>query len=171
MSDQNIKSKNAPEEDHGKAFLAWDFPEYTNYDRGPIWYVFFFLITIGLIVYSFYTANFLFAVLIILFGFIIFVSKKQPPINMEFKIFKDGVMIGTRFYEWPEIKNFHIIYRSEKAKILYLDLRSTLSPDFSIPIEKQNPLRIRQILKNYLEEDLSRSEEKLSDKINHWLKI
>lgn len=91
--------------------------------------------------------------------------------EVDLKIFEDGLMIGLNFYEWSEIKNFRLVYRPPEIKRIYFDLNNVLAPEISAPLEEQDPIEIRKILKNYLEEDLDRPEETLIDRLNRWLKI
>lgn len=158
-------------EDHGQILLNWKFPEYTQHQRGPLWYVVVGLVFTFVFVYSFLTANFLFIVFLILFGLIIFLHFKRVPMEVNLKIFEDGLMIGLNFYEWSEIKNFRLVYRPPEIKRIYFDLNNVLAPEISAPLEEQDPIEIRKILKNYLEEDLDRPEETLIDRLNRWLKI
>ena len=91
--------------------------------------------------------------------------------EVEFKIYEDGLVLGNRFYEWAELKSFRLVYKPPYVKRLYFDTKNNLTPEVSVNLEKENPLEIRKILKNYLKEDLEKEEEILFDKINRWLKI
>ena len=86
-------------------------------------------------------------------------------------IFEDGIAVGSQFYEWSDIKNFRIVYQPPEVKKLYIDLKNNLLQDFSIPLEDQSPLMVRDILKKYLKEDLTKTEETLTDRLNRWLRI
>ena len=170
MSKEN-SANGGKEEDHGQILLDWKFPEYNQYQRGPLWYIVVGLIFTFVFIYSFLTANFLFIVFLILFGLIFFLHLRRVPIEVDFKIFEDGLMIGSNFREWSEIKNFHLVYRPPDTKRVYFDLKNALAPEISIPLEEQDPIKLRKILKDYLEEDLGKPEETLIDRLNRWLKI
>ena len=159
------------EEDHGQLLLNWKFPEYTQYQRSPLWYVVVGLIFVIVFIFAFLTANFLFVIFLLLFGLIIFLHFKRTPLEVNFKIFEDGLILGLNFYEWSEIKNFRLVYRPPEIKRIYFDLKNALAPEISVPLGKQDPIEIHKILKNYLEEDLDKSEETLIDRLNRWLKI
>ena len=163
--------KEEKEKDHGQILSEWKFPEYVQYQRSFSWYLVIGLIFIIALIYSFSTANFLFTIFLILFGLVIFLHFKRVPIEVDFKIFEDGLKLGAKFYEWSEIKNFRLVYRPPETKRLYFDLKSVLTPEISVPLEKQDPLEIRKTLGEYLEEDLEREEETLIDRLNRWLKI
>ena len=159
------------EEDHGQILLNWKFPEYSQQKRSASWYVIVGLIFVSVFIFSFLTANFLFVIFLLLFGLIIFLHFKRTPLEVNFKIFEDGLSLGLNFYEWSEIKNFRLVYHPPETKRIYFDLKNSLAPEISIPLEEQDPIEIRKILKNYLEEDLDRPEETLIDRLNRWLKI
>jgi hypothetical protein len=40
-----------------------------------------------------------------------------------------------------------------------------------IPLENQNPLDIRKLLTEYLEEDLDKEDEPISEGLSRWLKL
>ena len=115
--------------------------------------------------------NFLFAIFAILIGFILILHSRREPSEVSCQIFEDGIQIGSRLYEWDDIKKFRIVYSPPAVKLLYIDLKSILISDFAVPLNDQNPLEVRQILKTYLVEDLERPYESLADKMNRWLKI
>ncbi|MFA6146419.1 MAG: DUF5673 domain-containing protein [Patescibacteria group bacterium] len=157
--------------DHGKKFLSWQFPEYIKYEREKSWYIIVGLISLGIIIYSIVTANILFVILLILFMTIITLHNRHEPMDVLCDIFEDGIAVGSQFYEWSDIKNFRIVYQPPDVKKFYIDLKNNLLQDFSIPLEDQSPLMVRDILKKYLKEDLSKTEETLTDRLNRWLKI
>ena len=53
--------------------FEFEYPSFEKHRRGTMWYIIAMLITGALIVYAVVTSNFLFAVLIVLIAFIIFV--------------------------------------------------------------------------------------------------
>ena len=157
---------------YGKLLLSWDFPEYAHHKRNFKWYLLISLIFSLIIVYSFITGNFLFVVFLIIFAVIIFSSDHRFPHKISFNIFEDGIKVGeNKFYGWPDIKNFHLVYQPPETTRLYIDLKNVILSDLSVPLEGQDPLKIRKILKEYLEEDLDRPNPTLMDRLNRWLKI
>lgn len=159
------------DESHGKILLSWKFLEHPQYQRKKSWYVISGLLLLVFMIYAIFTSNPLFAIFLFLFGLIVFLHAKRPPLELEFKVFEDGIMVGSKFYEWTEIKNFHLVYQPPKTKRLYFDLKNVFVFDVSVSLERQDPLKVRKILKEYLDEDTERKEENIVDKMNHWLKI
>jgi len=166
------KAKQIEDPIYGRLLLSWTFPEYARHKRSFKWYLLFSIILALVIFYSFLTGNFLFVVFLILFAVIIFSSDHRSPNKVSFKIFEDGIKLGeNKFYGWSDIKNFHLVYQPPQVKRLYVDLKNVLLSDLSVPIGGKDPLEIRKILKEYLEEDLDRENETLMDRLNRWLKI
>lgn len=156
---------------HGKTLLAWTFLEYTQYERSRSWFFWVGLIMAGLLVYSFFTVNFLFAVIIIMVALVMYLQSRRPPLDIRFEITEDGLKLGEKFYEYKTLKNFWLIYEPPEVKNLYLTFKSSIKPPLLIPLEKQNPLEIRKILLDFLEENLTQEEEPLGDLLSRRLKL
>ena len=166
------KAKQTEDPIYGRLLLGWTFPEYARHKRSFKWYLLVSLILVSVALYSFITGNFLFVIFLILFAVIIFSSDHRSPSKVSFDIFEDGIKIGeNKFYGWSDIKNFHLVYQPPQVKRLYIDFKNALLPDISIPLGDKNPLEVRKILKEYLEEDLERESESLIDRLNRWFKI
>jgi len=172
MPEDNKQTLNQDElVDHGKQLVAWKFSEYVKYERSRAWYIGLGVIETLVIIYSIWTKNFLFALIVILVGIIVILHSRRQPMDLDCQIFEDGIQVGKKFYDWDDIKNFRIVYQPPQAKFLYIDLKNILLPDFSVPLNDQNPLALRDILKNYLIEELNRPYENITDRLNRWLKI
>lgn len=170
MPEETKKSEEKTEE-HGKKLAEWKFSEYVKYERSPAWYVGLGIIEAAIIIYSILSKNFLFALIAILVGMILVLHSKREPTELHCQIFEDGIQVGSTFYEWDDIKKFRIVYEPPAVKLLYIDIKSILMPDFSVSLNNQNPLEIRQILKTYLVEDLEKQYETLTDRVNRWLRL
>lgn len=164
----SLKNRNI---DYGEVLVSWKFPEFVRQERGKKWYVGFFVITFGLLIFALVTASFMFIVVILMFVAIVLLSYRREPQEVEFKIAEDGVIIDQRFYKYSELDKFWIIYDPPIVKTLYLDSKATLSPVMSILLEDQNPIKVREILSENLEEDLSREDELNSDVWQRVLKL
>jgi len=169
MPEQQINENN--DSDRGQKLLEWKFTEYIKYERSTWWYVILAAIEILVIIYCFFAQNFLFALIAILVGVILVVHSQQQPPELDCHIFEDGVKAGNKFYEWEDIKAFRIVYEPPHAKFLYIDLKNVLARDFAIPLNDQNPLQVREVLKRYLMEDLTRPYESINERINRWLRL
>jgi hypothetical protein len=156
---------------HGKTLLSWTFPEFVQYERSRSWFFGAGLIIAGLLVYSFFALNFLFAVIIIMIAVIMFLHSRKSPLDISFEITEDGLKVGEKFYEYKTLKKFWIIYEPPEVKNLYISFKSSIKPALKIPLKNQNPLQVRKVLLDYLEEDLTQEEEPFADLLSRRLKL
>lgn len=166
------KKQETPVSIYGRLLLKWNFKEEGRKKRNLKWYFWIFLFLGSILVYSFLTGNFLFAVFLILFMIVVLSPRITPEEELSFAIYEDGILLGKKkFYDWKNIKNFHLVYDPPEVKRLYFDLENIFLSDLSVPLADQDPIEIREILGSYLEEDLERSYETLVDRLNRWLKL
>lgn len=149
----------------GAVLHEWAVREYEEHPRSPYWYIVMIILGILLVAYGFFTGNFLFALIIILAGIIVFLQSYEEPIQIPFRITELGIIISNRFYSYSEFEHFAIVYHPPEVKTLYLDTKSFSKPLIRIPLQDQNPVAIRHTLQEFLLEDLEREEEPLSDRI------
>ena len=158
-------------QNHGKTLIKWHFPEFEQPERSMSWYVILFVIFAALLIYSIITLNFLFAIIIVMVVVILFLHQRKDPIELEIKITEAGIEIGDKFYAYKELDKFFIIYEPPEISNLYIEFKSNLKPDLSIPLKKENPIKIRDILIDFLVEDIDKEEEPTSDFLTRWLKF
>ncbi|MDP2586383.1 MAG: hypothetical protein Q8P32_01250 [Candidatus Komeilibacteria bacterium] len=151
--------------------MSWQFPEYLKPERGKVWYFWFFTIVVLLLVYSMVTINFLFAIIVIMGTIITLMRSKYHPNAVDFAITKDGLMVEGKFYAYDLIKDFYIIYKPKEIKNLYFEFKSLVRPRIIIPLEDQNPLAVRDLLKQYLDENLEKEEEPASEAFRKLFKL
>ncbi len=156
---------------HGKILACWNIPEFDKPKRGIAWYIITFLIVSGLIIWSILTSNFLFTLLVILFFFIIVSYGRKEPKQLPFQINEDGIKLAEKFYPWKSLNEFWLIYEPPTVKRIYITAKNKLTPLLSIPLQTEDPIKIRQILLNYLSEDLNQENESTTDVLNRWLKL
>ena len=156
---------------YGKEHLAWKIPEINQHERGVLWYAFMIGVALILLTYAIWTANFLFAIIILIITFIVYLNHRDDNEMLDFKITEDGILLGKDFYTYKDIKNFWIIYEPPTVKNLYLKTSGIIKPDISIPLDDNNPLKVRKILLEYLDEDLDKEEEEATDRWNRWLRL
>ncbi|MBT4335642.1 hypothetical protein HOD65_04210 [bacterium] len=156
---------------HGEILAKWNFQEFTQYERSKKWYFWIFVLIAFCLIYSIVTINFLFAVIIII-GTITFVLiNRREPEQITFSITEDGIEVEDRYFPFEEISNFYIIYQPPEVKTLFINFKSATRPRMPIPLENQNPLDIRKLLTEYLEEDLDKEDEPISEGLSRWLKL
>lgn len=162
MSDKKNENKN----------IIWIVPEYEKHERGKNWYITASIATLILLLFSFFTANFLFSVIIIIFSIIIILNDGQNPGKVKILLSHEGVSVGKKFYDYGELKNFSIVFKpKEDIKNLYIEFKSAIKHRLSIPLSKQDPLLIHEYLLKYLPEDLDRTDQPLSESLAKIFKL
>ncbi|PIT89596.1 hypothetical protein COU23_03025 [Candidatus Kuenenbacteria bacterium CG10_big_fil_rev_8_21_14_0_10_36_11] len=151
--------------------LSWRFPEYSAYSRKKSWYVWAGIFFLGLLCYAIFTANFLFGLIIIMAAIILFVNQNQKPQNLNFSLSEKGLIIEDKIYPYAEIKKFWLLYEPPEVKNIYFEFKSSFKPILMIPLENQNPLKVREVLKKYLAEDLEKENESTSEALARVLKL
>jgi len=157
--------------DYGKVLAKWNFQEFAEVERSKGWYFGAFVIFAFLLIYALVTVNFLFAVIIIISAVIIIIRNRVEPEQITAVIAEDGLEVDNRFYKYDTIRYFYIIYKPSEVKNLYIEFKSITKPRLIIPLENQNPLEIRNILSQYIEENLEKEEEPASEAFRKILKL
>jgi hypothetical protein len=158
------------EQDVGEGLLGWETWEFPPQERSKLWYVIASLIAVGLIVYAVYTANYIFAIAIMMLGIITLIGNFRKPRRIEVFLTNLGVVVGSEFYAYEDLKDFSIVYKPP-VKNLYLDFKSVWQPMISIPIEEMNPNEVREVLLPYAFENLEREDENLTDVLRRLYKL
>lgn len=161
----------APVESQSKPLAEWSFPEFVKYERTRGWYIIAGVIIAAGLVYSVWTANFPFALIILMVVVVYYMHFVRTPEEVQFAIFDNGLQVGHRFIKWRELKKFWILYDPPEVKKLYFSYKSSIRPYLSIPLDKQNPIELRKMLSKCLEEDLEQEEEPASEQWGKILKL
>lgn len=155
----------------GQDRFAWEAPSFPRRERGSRWYIFMSLAAVFLVAYAVWTSNFLFAFFVLLAAILIILVGQQEPKAALVQIGDNGVVWDGRLFLFQDIDNFAIVYQPPYSKILYIEPKNPLVPRLRIPLEDQDPVAIRDHIKQYLREDLDIQAEHLSDTIARLLKI
>ena len=159
------------EVDIGDVVFEWTVKEYEQHEHNRNWYIFMGIIGVALVAYALISGNYLFALVIVLFGIILFMHDMVEPMNVPIVITETGIVVGKKYYRFSEIKSFWIIYDPPTVKNLYLGLDSFLNHRIQIPLLDNDPRPVRDHLEQFVEEDLEKEEEPLSDRISRLFKL
>jgi len=158
--------------DFGKKIMGWRVPEYDKHKREQGWYIMAAIVAALLVIYAFFSGNFLFAAIVIIGALVIIIHDGQKPIKVDFSITDQGLVVGKKFYDYDIIKDFSIVYKPhQQIKNLYFEFKNALRPRLSIPLNNNNPLPIREILLKYLPEDMERTDQPLSEALAKIFKL
>ncbi len=156
---------------HGVVHFAWMIDEYPVYRRGWGWYLAASLIGAAIVIYALVTLNFLFALIVVIFGIVLVVSSSRTPVRLRFAVTEDGIEMGHRFIPWDDLTRFWMVYDPPAVKTLYFDFKSIIVPDVAIPLDEMNPNALRAVLLKYLDEDATRTAEPITDYLGRLLKF
>jgi hypothetical protein len=157
--------------DHGKTLVKWNFPEFEKPNRSKAWYFWAIVITFLLLFYAIFTINFLFAVIIVIAAITLITKYRQEPKQITINLTEDGIELENRFHLWETIKDFYIIFKPPEIANLYINFKAITKPRLTIPLQNQNPVEIRKILTQYIDEDLEKEEEPFSEAVTKLFKL
>lgn len=157
--------------DKGNTLITWHFPEFEKPERSALWYIIMLVASAVFIIIAIMSSNFLFAVIIVMTIVILILQEKKDPIELDISIMEAGIQIGEKFYKYKDIGKFFIIYEPPTISSLYIQMKTRLAPKINIPLGEQNPIKIRDILLNFISEDVDIDEEPFEDYMSKVLKI
>lgn len=154
----------------GNIHHQWSFPAYKHYKRKRSWFVLVGIALFILIFISMVQGNFLFPPILILFAIIIFVQSGQNSPDIHFSITELGIIVGNRFYEYKELTEFYFFYAPPTVESLYFETSSLTRPRIHVELNGEDPVAVRDTLLEYLEENLEKEEEPLTERFGReWM--
>jgi len=151
--------------------FSWSHQDYVTYPKDKRWYVISVIILLVAVAWSFFQQNYLFGVFLIMFYMVVLLLENRPPEMVDFTITPLGVKSGQKFYHWRVIDHFFIIYRAQGIKNLYIEFKNPLNGRLVVPLDGQNAIAIREYLLKFLNEDLEREAEPISEQLRRFLKL
>lgn len=153
-----------------KATLTWRAPQYMHHEKSLLWFVIAGFIAILLVIYGLKTNGWTFSVAIIVFVGTYYLMHRHAPPVVEVKISKFGVKIGRNVFPYSNLKSFWIVYDPPFVKKLYLRMDSKFQPDIFVSLEDADPVEVRKLLSEYIQEFSGRNEP-FSDTLVRLLKL
>jgi len=151
--------------------FVWEAPAWEHQERHPHWYLWMSLVALGFAAYAVFTGNYLFAFIIFLIAIILVLAGNEGPHTMLVQVGVNGVVIDGRLFLYDDLHEFAIIYHPPETKVMYLEPKSYVKGRIRVPLVDQDPVSLRDHLKQFLEEDLDLRDEHISDIFGRLLKI
>lgn len=126
----------------------WSFS--SEKQRGNLWYIIALSIIIWLVVWGFFTRQYIFSVLIILVTWVYFFVENNSESLITVQVTNLWIKVNNFFYDFSKIENYSIIYSWENAIFLRLELGKK---DLNLQIDNDIALNLKQILPNFLNEN------------------
>lgn len=155
----------------GQILAEWQVPEYIKYERSKVWYIVAGSLTVALFIYSVVTLNILFSIIILITVAIVYLHDRRHPEMLDFMILETGIMFGDTYYSYKNLNSFWVVYEPPHVEVVYLGINSAWRKELPIHLEGQNPVIVRRILLNYLEEDLDKEEEAMEEGLGRLFKL
>lgn len=143
--------------------FVWEAPAFERHERGTRWYAVMAVVALALVAYAVFTANFLFAFLVLLAAIMLVLAGNEASPAVLIQIGDNGVVWDGQFIPYERIRHFSIVYQPPEVKVLYLQPRNLMQPRMRIDLGGQDPVELRNHLKQYTFEDLKQQEEHASD--------
>jgi hypothetical protein len=152
-------------------YLSWEVYDRPKYERGRMWHIGMAVFGLGLLIYAIASANFLFALIIVMFSLVTYLSSMSEPKRIKFAVTDSGIALGEAFYLYKDVSRYWFIYEPPQVRTLYLEFKNTLRPRVTVDLGDMNPNQVRQVLGNFVREDFNEDEEPFSDFLGRVLKI
>lgn len=156
---------------YGEEFLSWETYDRPKYERGPRWYWLMAVGCLGLLIYAVASANFLFALIVLMCAIIVYLSTLVEPRLIRVALTETGIAVGTAFYPFREIARFWFVYEPPVVRSLYLEVRKGVGSRLAIDVGDMNPNEVRKVLGEFLHEDLVETDEPMADILSRLFRI
>lgn len=147
---------------------VWSFSSDKN--RWSLWYIIALSVIIGLVVWGFFTKQYVMSFLVILIAGISFFIENNSEDTIEVSLNQLGIKINNSFYDYSKVASYGFIYDWENAVLLRLSLVSKWIRVIDLHVDNEITLDLKQILPNFLTED-EKTELSLTDKFIRFLKL
>ncbi len=151
--------------------FVWETTSHTHYERSPAWYAAMGVLSLFLLAYAIWQENFLFAFFILLADIVLILGNTREPHPILVQIGDNGVALDGSLHLFQDIERFAIVYDPPYVKTLYIERRSGLNPIIRLELGDQDPIAIREHLRQYLRENLDLQTEYSSDILGRLLRI
>ncbi|OGZ33920.1 MAG: hypothetical protein A2Y98_00375 [Candidatus Portnoybacteria bacterium RBG_19FT_COMBO_36_7] len=134
--------------------IQWQAPEFEKHEKGLAWFIILGIFALTIFTIVLLMKNFIFAILIVMMVFIVFIYALKEPRIITFKISAKGINIGDKNYSFSELKSFWIFYEPPEIKELSIKSKKWIMPLIKIPLDKQDPTFIRNALIKFMPEQM-----------------
>lgn len=153
------KQKAGKQVNYGATVITWQAPEFREVDRGPDWFLAAGILAVLLIGWSIWQNAYPFAIVVILIAGIYFLTHKEKPETVDIAITTNGIVANKRFYAYPEIVSFWIIFDPDNdVKTLTFTTKSGIVREITLQLADQDPSELRSFLSGHIYEDVERTE-------------
>ena len=132
----------------------WSALEHIHQIRNPQWFAVFAgviaLIAIGFILMG----NFIASLTIAMIGGYMFIVAQHKPSKIRYRLLTEGVALNTTLYHYKDLDSFNIVYEPGDVKTVILKSNKRIMPLIHMEIGNADPVAIREILIQFVQEDI-----------------
>ena len=147
---------------------SWTSPEFIKKERSRAWFWIIGAAGLLFLIAALWMKNYVFAIIIPLFVFVIFSQAFKEPEEIELLISNEGMGHGENFTPFKEMKSFWV-FREKDLPYVSIKMGKNLKPNLFIPIQNEDPEKIQEILIKFI--PLEEQEESMMDNLAERLKI
>ncbi len=101
--------------------IRWQATEYIHREKDQVWFIFFLVITIGLMGVAVFLINsWTFAILVPVMAAALFIYSRRPPRLLEYTLSRHGLYINDQLFAFGEFKSFALIHGLEQYSIMLI---------------------------------------------------
>ncbi len=123
------------------------------------------------LVFSYVTANLLFALIVLLTTLVIFIRHSLEAPMIDCTINRIGIKVGSKIYPFEHVRHFWIIERNGDRDVLYIEEKRGLRSIIPLPIYEHSSQSLREFLQKFVEEQPDRLFEPFWEWVGRRLKI
>jgi len=132
--------------------IEWETSEYKYVRKRADWYWALGIITVSLSAASFILDNFLFAVLILIGGFLLALYGAKHPDELACTLDNTGLQINSTLYPYASLRSFWVDRLSEPPKLI-IQSKKSFMPYIVTPLDDLDPDMVREFLLRVLPEE------------------
>jgi len=152
-----------------KPVFSWESPEFIRYKRDKRWFLYVGIIAIVLIVVFWLLKQRSGAILVFVASIVFMSLSGTKPRNIRCAVYSEGLVVGSRVYNYSQFKSFSLIGSVDLPKI-YLLPAGRLAGQVILPLGSENPGQIKLFIGKHLPEEESKRED-IQDTLNRFFKM
>lgn len=135
--------------------ISWEAHDHIKQEKTSDWFWAVGIIAVGAIILAIYFNNLLFALLIALAVFTLFIQKHTPPQMIGFELNQRGVVVRDVLYPFTTLESFNVVDEDgfDRDRIIFKS-KKVFMPLIVVPVEKAVDLETaRMFLIEHLKEE------------------
>src|SRR5438105_2678498 len=120
--------------------IEWETVEYDHTPKDQRWFVIGGIVAAIFFFYAIFTANYFFALFVLLATFVVFLYARRAPQPLICSVTSHGIYLGRSLYEFDHLHSFWIFYHADGIKHLSLHSKRAMIPFVRVPLGQVDPV-------------------------------